>query len=475
MQTLMEGTSPLTANERLRKVKTAPRANSWLQSALLAIPVPARLIPVVYSFADQALAIGGSFLVNVALARTQTKREYGMFALTYSVFLFLTSLHNAAVLEPFTVYGSGRYRERFSEYLRLMARSNVVIGLLLSGILLLICLLFSWTAPHLMSGALVGLGLTVGVLLSGIFLRRAFYVQRQPALAAMSSLVFFMTVACGLWLTAKTHRLDSFSVFLLLALGWIAAGVAFGRRLRFGKPQQDFLELESRYWRGHWNYTKWALATAFVFQFTTQGYYWLVGGFLSAKEVGDLRAMYLLVGPIEQALIAVSYLMAPALAARYAANRIGSFLSLWKRFALAAVGVTLLFALAVRIVGKPLMHFLYAGRYDGLAAYLFVLALLPLVLWIGNTMNYALNAVEKPKFVFWAYVSSAAATFLGGIPLVMHFGLWGAVYGMLLSGATSTAAVAIYFFFNVYVTAGQQTGPASRPALSPEPLAEERR
>jgi O-antigen/teichoic acid export membrane protein len=178
MQMLMEETSELTANERLRGVETAPRANSWLWSALLAIPPPAKLIPVAYSFADQAMVIGGGFLVNVALARTQTKREYGIFALTYSVFIFLSSLHNAAILEPFTVYGSGRYRERFSEYLRLMVCSNALIGLLLSGILLLTCLLLSRIAPQLMSGALVGLGLTVGVLLSGIFLRRAFYVQR---------------------------------------------------------------------------------------------------------------------------------------------------------------------------------------------------------------------------------------------------------------------------------------------------------
>jgi O-antigen/teichoic acid export membrane protein len=475
MQLFMEEISQLTADEKLREAEIAPPANSWLQYALVAIPAPARLMPVAYSIVDQALVVGGGFLVNVALARTETKREYGIFALTYSVFIFLSSLHNAAILEPFTVYGSGRYRERFSEYLRLMVRSNAAIGLLLSGILLLSSLLLWYVAPGLMSGALVGLGLTVGVLLSGIFLRRAFYVQRQSALAALCSLVFFITTACGLWLTLKMHRLDSFSVFLLLAVGWIIAGAALGRRLQFGSPKQHFLKLEPHYWQEHWNYSKWALATAFVFQFTTQGYYWLVGGFLSAREVGDLRAMYLLIAPIEQALIALSYVMAPALAARYAANRMGSLLSLWKRFVLAAVGVTVLFALAIRILGKPMMHILYAGRYDGLAAYLFVLALLPLVLWIGNTMNYGLNAVEKPKFVFWAYVCSAAATFLGGIPLVMHFGLWGAVYGMLFSGVTCTAAVAVYFILHVYIPASRQSGLASRRDLSSEPLAEETR
>ncbi len=65
---------------------------------------------------------------------------------------------------------------------------------------------------------------------------------------------------------------------------------------------------------------------------------------------------------------------------------------------------------------------------------------------LGNTMNDALKAIEKPEFVFYAYLCSGAATFLGGIPLVIHFGLRGAVYGMLLSAGTYTAALAVGFF-----------------------------
>ena len=60
-------------------------------------------------------------------------------------------------------------------------------------------------------------------------------------------------------------------------------------------------------------------------------------------------------------------------------------------------------------------------------------------------MGHALSSAERPHFVFWAYVSSGIATFALGIPLVIHFGLWGAVYGMLLSGATYTIALAISF------------------------------
>ena len=459
METSTEEPTELAA-EIVREAARPPQADRGgtgsLYSRLLAMPVMARAIPFGYSLTDQALAVGGIFLGNVALARTQTKEEYGAFALSYSVFTFLSGVHNAAILEPYTVYGSGRYRERFSAYLRLMTRGHALLGLLLSGIVLLACLLLWRIAPHRASRAFVGLGLTVGVLLSGLFLRRTFYVRRQPALAARSSLVFFVTVALALWVAMRAHRLDSFSIFLILALGWIVAGARYAGKLLSSRTQEAFLQGEAGYWGLHWNYSRWVLITALVFQLTTQGYYWLVAAFLSVKDVGELRAMYNLIAPADQVFIAMCYLVLPAMSAHYAMKRMDNLFSLWKRFELAMLAGSGLFALGVRIWGKQLMHILYAGKFDGLGSALFALALLPLVMTTGNTMALLLNAAEKPKLVFYGFFSGGVATFAMGIPLVIHFGLSGAVYGMLLSGAVFSVAVGVSFLSVSYKQAQKQ-------------------
>jgi len=425
--------------------------NGWLRSAVAALPAPSKLLQIGYSFADQALAVGGTFLANVALARSQTKEEYGMFALSYSVFTFLSVLHNAAIVEPYTVYGSGRYHDRFSAYLRLMARCNALIGLALTGLLLLACLILYWAAPQYLTRALLGLGVTVGVLLSAAFLRRVFYLQRQPGYAARASLICFVTVTSALGLAAKAHALNGFSVFAILALGWIAAGMGLGRKLALGHPRgESFLESEPGYWGEHWKYSKWALATAFVFQLTGQAYYWIVAGFLSVKDVAGLRAMQMLVAPVDQVFIAVTLLVIPALAARYASNRMAGYLTFTKRYALGVAGVTALFALAVRLLGRPLMHWLYAGKFDELIPGLYVLAFLPLLMSIGNTLGNAMNAAEKPRLVFAGFLSSGVATLALGIPLVIRFGLPGAVYGLLVSATVYTGAQALGFFLAVY-------------------------
>lgn len=466
----MENASNLSTDETLHGAHPladrAQQANSGLSSLLVFVPSGSRLKLVVYSFADQALAVGAMIVVNIALARTGTKEEYGMFALFYSVFTFLSAIHNATILEPFTVYGSGRYSDHFSEYLRLMTRANALLGLLLSATLLVTYLGLKWIAPQFASRALLGLALAVGVLLSGMALRRAFYVERQPALAVKATLVFFLTVDLELLVAVRAHVLSSFVAFLIPAVGWVVAGVCYARKLHFGHTQATLLELEPGYWGVHWKYARWVLITAFVFQLMTQGYYWLVACFLSMKEVGELRAMYNLIAPVEQVFIALAYLVLPAMAAHYAMKRIDNLLFLWKRYALAILGVTALFAGLLRIFGQQVMHVLYGGRFDGLGSLLFLLALLPILTATGNTMAQALNAAEKPKLVFYGFLCSGITTFVLGIPLVIHFGLRGAVYGMLLSGAAFSVVIGIGFLFAVYNKAQEQTTQIRLPPIA---------
>src|SRR5258708_35268594 len=168
--------------------------------------------------------------------------------------------------------------------------------------------------------------------------------------------------------------------------------------------------------------------------------------------------MYNLIAPADQVFIAMCYLVLPAMSAHCAMKRMDNLLSLWKRFELAILAVSGLFALGVRIWGKQLMHVLYAGKFDDLGSVLFALALLPLLMATGNTMALALNAAEKPKLVFYGYLSSGVATFVLGIPLVIHFGLSGAVYGMLLSGTVFSLAIGVSFLFGLHKRSHSQTG-----------------
>jgi O-antigen/teichoic acid export membrane protein len=404
-----------------------------------------RLSQFGFSLTDQVLSVGGMFVANVALARTVSKEEYGMFALSYSVFTFLSGLHNAAILETYTVYGAGRYHERNREYSWLIWRSNAMLCVALTLLLLLAWRILALTSPAHASRSLLGLAISAGVILSAALLRRMLYVKRAPRIAARFSLVFFISVLAMLAVAIRAGILNGLTVFLIVAAGWILGGIFVARELPVLTSLHSFHEAQPDHWKEHWKYARWVLATAFVFQFTTQGYYWLVAGFLGLKEVAQLRVIYLLVTPIDQVLVATTLLVLPIMSFHFASHRMDRLLVFWKKYLAATLTITGLFAIIVCLLGHRVLNLVYGGKFDEVAGLLSFLAFLPVVLGVGNTMNAALKAAEKPQFVLYAYLCGGLATLLGGLPLVAILGLRGAVSGMILSGAAYTTALCIGF------------------------------
>lgn len=417
---------------------------------------PAAMIPGVVSFpairqlgfsvADQVLAVGGMFLVNISLARTQTKEAYGIFALSYSVFTFLAGLHNAAIVETYTIYGSGRYREHFRSYSRLLWRSNLLLVIAATAALTIAWRLLAWVVPSLASPTSLGMALACGMPLTALFLRRTFYMRRRPDLAARLSFVFFAICAVLLWMSFRAGLLSGFNAFLIVAAGWGLSAAFMASELPWRGAGEDFMELQPGYWAEHWKYARWVLVTAFVFQLTTQAYYWLAAGLVSVKDVANLRALLNIVIPMDQVFTATNLLILPILCARYESARMAGVVSLWKVYCASWFLMTCVFAGFVNVLGRPVMHFLYSGAFDDVASLVGMLALLPLVMGIGHTINAALKAAERPDVVFTAYVFSGAVTFIVGVPLVIHLGLRGAVYGLLFSGGAYTVALALGFW-----------------------------
>jgi O-antigen/teichoic acid export membrane protein len=429
---------PVSSSSVQPRVSAVGRVLSW-----------SKIGQIGFSLTDQVLAVGGMFLANIALARVQSKQEYGVFALSYSVYTFLTGLHNGLILEPYSIHGSGRYHENFSAYSRVMARSNAFLGGGLTVVLLSVWAVLRWWEPTLASKSLLGLAISAAVLLTALFVRRTFYLQRRPDLAAKYSIVFFLTLVVLLVLATRYGLLSGFSSFAIVAASWIVAGAFFARRLPGFSRSEAFYASAPDHWSEHWKYARWVLATAFIFQLTYQGYYWLLAAFISVREVAELRAMQLLVGPVDQICVALDLLVLPVMAFRYASQKHSDLVSLWKAFGFLNLAITGTYALAIWLIGRHVMHLVYAGKFDDISVLLSVLALLPVIMGIGNSANVALKSMERPDLVFRAYVASGAATLLAGVPLVRYIGLRGAVYGLLISAGTYTAVMAVSFLLSV--------------------------
>ena len=440
------------------KIGTVNCLASWLSSRSLSWT---RIRQIGFSGADQAFSVGGMFLVNVALARTQSKEEYGVFTLSYSVFTFLAGLHNATILEAYTIHGAGRYHANFPAYARLLWRKNAALLSALTATLVLAWRALAWIAPAYASHTVLGLALTCGLFLMASFLRRTFYVRHRPDLAAKFSSIFFVTCLILLWISIRSGILTGFYAYSIVAVSWSIAAIFVASEFPAGPANRKFEDIEPDYWAQHWRYSRWVFVTALVFQLMTQGYYWLAAGFLSVKEVGDLRSLYNVITPVDQIFAAITLVILPLMSFRYASRQMAGLVPLLRSYSAGYFLITCTFAAVVRLFGARIMHVIYAGKFDDVAPLVATLALLPVIMGIGHTVNVALKAMELPRAVFYAYAASGLTTFIIGIPLVMRLGLRGAVYGMLVSGGVYTATLGIAFAWFIHKNANQLPLPAA--------------
>jgi len=265
----------------------------------------------------------------------------------------------------------------------------------------------------------------------------------MPILSACFSSTYVLGLIVLLIGTLRAHLFNTLTAFLIVAAAWLFAFACLWKYAPGPKNSRQFETVEPNYWSEHWKYARWVVATAFIFQATNQAYYWLVAGLLSLKDVAALRALYILLTPVDQVFVAISFIVLPMMAFQWASNNVDRLLSLWRNFLALSISVTAICAAMAQVLGRWLMHKLYGGKFDDVAPLLGLLALLPIIMGIGNTMNVALKAAEKPRYVFFAYLASGATTLLAGIPLVTSFGLAGAVYGLLLSALAYTASSGI--------------------------------
>jgi O-antigen/teichoic acid export membrane protein len=150
-----------------------------------------------WAVADQGLFAASNFVLSVLLARWLSPQDYGAFAAAFAVFLFVGTLHTGLLTEPMLVFGSGRYKERLSEYLGTLLYGHAVFGLLSGCALLLASLGVALLGLRGLSTVILALAFTGPFILVLWLMRRASYARLQPRLATLGGALYMVLMLVG--------------------------------------------------------------------------------------------------------------------------------------------------------------------------------------------------------------------------------------------------------------------------------------
>lgn len=399
----------------------------------------------ILSLLDQVLIAGTMFVVNIVFARIHNKESYGNFVLAYSALIFLMGIQNAFILEPYSVFGSSKYNIVHDDYFSYMFRRQMKLNLIFIVLLLFILVLLNVFFPHLCDNSMYGLFLSISFILTGQFMRRKLYLLRKTDKAFMMSLIFFCTTLLMLGILLITNTFNGVMIFSAIGFAWLIAIAFIFRNEKSIFKSKNFIIQYPEYTKEHWNYSKWVLMTAFVFQATSQGYYWILTGILSSSEVGDYRSVQNIIAPIDQILISMSMVLLPILSFHH--HDPYKFKSIMKMRLIITGTILISYGFVITIFGKYFLNFVYNGKYDQNYNIMLIICAAVGINAIGNIYNDGLKAKENPKLVFWGYIFGTITTVIVGIPLVKYYGVVGAAYGACCSAAAYSISL-IYSFYS---------------------------
>jgi O-antigen/teichoic acid export membrane protein len=420
-----------------------------------------------FALLDQGLISGSNFLIGILLARWLAPEAYGAYGLAFAIFLLLSLVHQALILEPMSVFGPSQYRNCQREYLGSllwMEGSLALSTAFVLGMAAWVTHEAAWS-PGLPE-ALAGVALSAPCLLLLELTRGAFYVKLAPQAAAMGALLYSAVVLSGLWVVYRRGLVSPFAAFLLMAFGALAVsglqlfrlrptlkprlGVCAENRaseingVEFHKSPRTLFSAESPGSPGlsavakqHWDYGRWALASSFMAWIPWNIQYILVSSFSSMAGAGELRALLNLTQPAAQGFAAFSLLAQPYASAIYNEEDVSGLGRVTHKITLLFAGAVVAYWVLICTLRVPIVHLLYAGKYLGVA---------PLLLWIAlasffRTVAYgpaiALRAMQSPASVFVAYGASSAIALAVGIPAARALGLRGAILSIIVASAAT--------------------------------------
>ena len=249
---------------------------------------------------DQGLFASSNFLLNVLLARWLAPADYGAFALAYSVFLLLLVFHSAILTGPMLVFGPGKYRERFPEYLGILLRGHFALMLPGAALLAAAAFLLGRLYSPAVERAFLALAIAAPFILLLWLLRRAFYVRLNPGWAAAGGVVYLLILLASALTLRAAGRLTPATGFLAMAAASLITCLLLLVLLR------PTLATDSSAIRAvaadHWRYGKWVAAAAGPGWVTDNIYFLVLPAWVGLAEAGALKALLNLAMPALQTI-----------------------------------------------------------------------------------------------------------------------------------------------------------------------------
>jgi O-antigen/teichoic acid export membrane protein len=375
------------------------------------------------ALADQAVFSGTNFIITFTLAHQLIATEFGVYAgIVLVAYLFISAM-NALVIQPFQVMqASVEKKEVYLGFNFVLTISLLVVISAVASMsfaLDLVRPLKYCTTPSLI---LFG----VGILMHD-FLRKAMLALDRPGKALLIDAIVATVLICLILNAIATKTIGLQNVihmsFYAYASGSIAAVILLRPSIA---PTEEW-----RTWLAqHYSQGKWLLLSSVTQWWASNIFFVLSGIFLGPVALGAFRLSQSIFGIFNLVFQSYENYVVPRASEIYRLS-VGDAQKYLRKIGMRGT---------LGIGGLLIILFVFAELFLGLAGgpqykeYGFVvrgMAVLYGVTLIGYPIRIAIRMLIMNKVYFFGYVISLIISLCTARFLLSHYGLWGAIFGLL--------------------------------------------
>ena len=388
---------------------------------------------------DQGFFSASVLCTNFLLIRFLSEGEFADFVLKYTVLTAALGLHNALIIEAYSVYATTVYSSNRQGFLSsILLRNLKWFGFPLAfGSVLLLSLAIYHSSGNLLALA-AGLLLTFFAL-TWPLLRAHLHFSESQWISALAGAFFFAFNFASMWILASENKLNAILAIIIILLAYFFLTVSVLCYLYF-RSREDLraVDLGPNYMVGHWKYSKWVILSAVVLPLAFNGYYWFLSIVGKEALIVEIRAVAIFSLLLQQGMAALSWVVLKRVGALVHENSFASLERMLRRWFRYGLIFALLFFIFFEFAGPKIFQLAYESKYGEVFPYFKFFFLYVVINFANFLVNPCIKATGDSRTLFAGYAAQAIVAFSIGFPLVYQFGIVGYIIGLTASEFINT-------------------------------------
>ncbi len=386
---------------------------------------------------DQCVASGSNFAVGIVVARISGPAGLGAFALAYTVWILVTTMHRSLITDPMAIMGDMR-RDQRDEFVRRGFAADVTLGLMAACVIAAIGTILLTVGQHTLGVGMLSVAPWIVVLDLQDYWRWIGFMQGNPKKSLANDLVFNAVQATAF---VAIFLVGLHSVVAVVSAWGFGAAVAALYGLRQFRIRPSFRGGPAFLW-SRWPTSRWLASERTASWGATQLYLILAGAMLGPAALGGLKAAQgLVLGPTMVVINAGGSFGLPE-ASRQLAEHGWTGMARVSRFVTGAgASAAVACAIVVFVAAPRLLAALYGPEFVAYAPSARIFAASIVVTAFGVGPILALTATRRVRPLFVVQLGRLAFSVAAVCVLSAAYGVTGAAASDLLASVFTLAAI----------------------------------